>query len=73
MIDIGLTAASTTQRNTAPKNTNLDENASVPYVIGDDDDSDSDDLVDIDDDAFKDEEDEQEKNKKSASSKYGDS
>ncbi|KAF1801153.1 hypothetical protein FB192DRAFT_1384338 [Mucor lusitanicus] len=71
--DIGLTAASTTQRNTAPKNTNLDENASVPYVIGDDDDSDSDDLVDIDDDAFKDEEDEQEKNKKSASSKYGDS
>jgi len=28
----------------------LEENASVPYVIGDDDDSDSDDLVDIDED-----------------------
>ncbi|GAN09416.1 hypothetical protein MAM1_0266c08943 [Mucor ambiguus] len=65
--DIGLTAANTTQRSTNLKNTNADENASVPYVIGDDDDSDSDDLVDIDDDAFKDEDDEQEKKGTSAS------
>ncbi|KAK4512065.1 uncharacterized protein ATC70_013308 [Mucor velutinosus] len=65
--DIGLTAANTTQRNTNPKITNLEDNASVPYVIGDDDDSDSDDLVDIDDDAFKDEDDEQEKKKNSTS------
>ncbi|KAG1108138.1 hypothetical protein G6F42_016103 [Rhizopus arrhizus] len=63
--DIGLTAANTTER----KNTNLEENASVPYVIGDDDDSDSDDLVDIDDDAFKDEDDELEKKQSDTSTK----
>lgn len=69
LTDIGLTAANTTQRSTSAKNTNLEENASVPYVIGDDDDSDSDDLVDIDDDAFKNEDDEQEKEGKSTSGK----
>lgn len=47
----------------------MEENASVPYVIGDDDDSDSDDLVDIDDDAFKDEDDELEKKQSDTSTK----
>jgi hypothetical protein len=68
-LDVGLTAAPSS--NVTKNNSNIRPTAeeSIPYVIGDDDDSDSDDLVDIDEDDYpddlEDETDDKEVNSKS--------
>lgn len=68
-LDVGLTAASSTNINKNNSNTKPITEESVPYVIGDDDDSDSDDLVDIGEDDYPDDDLEVEKDEKKEKSK----